>query len=243
MFQLDCNSFCRTVFLSQNDCVTSVTDKIHAKIGNLSRMTDDMSNYEQAIQKLQERLNQMTPHRKTGSLSRMKSEMGRLEESIRAGSRVNQAMGQVQELLRQKMQEQEHLKQEQAALLGRQQAVSAYRDVQARQERYAGLCREYAARKEKLEQEKAYFPGPVPDLDEVDAYLARSARLSAAREAVRLLQLTETEQQRSTALTQMFGGTIPDAQEFGPGGTDPTDQGDRPGSCPEQLHGPGGSPV
>ena len=214
LFQLDCNSFCRTVFLSQNDCVTSVTDKIHAKIGNLSRMTDDMSNYEQAIQKLQERLNQMTPHRKTGSLSRMKSEMGRLEESVRAGSRVNQAMGQVQELLHQKMQEQEHLKQEQAALLDRQQAVSAYRDVQARQERYAGLCREYAARKEKLEQEKAYFPGPVPDLDKVDAYLARSARLSAAREAVRLLQLTETEQQRSTALTQMFGGTIPDAQEF-----------------------------
>ncbi len=214
LFQLDASSFQRTVFLSQNDCETWATDGIHAKIGNLAQAADDISNYEKALQKLQDGLNQMTPHRKTGSLSRMKGELGRLEESVRTGRRVSQAMEQVNGRLCQMMQEQERLRKERAELLIQQQKMGAYRDVQAKQERYRGLCQEYAARKEKLVRERAFFPGELPDPGEVDTYLARSARLLAAREAVYLGRITEEEKERIAFLKQIFPDTLPKAQDF-----------------------------
>ena len=40
MFKIDAQSFERTVFIGQSDCVTATTDSINAKIGNLADNTD-----------------------------------------------------------------------------------------------------------------------------------------------------------------------------------------------------------
>ena len=45
LFKIDAQSFERTVFIGQNDCVTTTTDSINAKIGNLADNTDDINNF------------------------------------------------------------------------------------------------------------------------------------------------------------------------------------------------------
>ena len=40
LFKIDAQSFERTVFIGQSDCVTATTDSINAKIGNLADNTD-----------------------------------------------------------------------------------------------------------------------------------------------------------------------------------------------------------
>ena len=75
LFRIDAGSFERTIFISQNDCETFVTDGINAKIGNLAENTDDINNFETADKRLNDLLNSMSPSRKTGSLRQSRDRM------------------------------------------------------------------------------------------------------------------------------------------------------------------------
>lgn len=74
MFKIDAQSFERTVFIGQSDCVTATTDSINAKIGNLADNTDDINNFETAVGRLTAVLNNITSTRSTGSISKRNQE-------------------------------------------------------------------------------------------------------------------------------------------------------------------------
>lgn len=214
LFQLDCRSFCRTVFISQSDCETTATDGINAKIGNLAEDTGDINNYETVNRTLTDLLNQMSPTRKTGSINKMRDEIVRLEESVRAGRNVSRTMEDVNDRLGRQLAEQKALKEEQAELLERQKKISAYKDVQAKQEKYTALCQEYEARKGNADERKKYFPGKVPEQSELEQYIAESSKLAAAVETVNLYRLTESEERNEQELGQLFGGAELSAEEM-----------------------------
>lgn len=79
LFGIDGTSFGKTIFLGQNDAEILLTDRIHAKLGDLSGSIDDMSNYEQANARLNDRINAISPNRKTGSLYRLRERIGQME--------------------------------------------------------------------------------------------------------------------------------------------------------------------
>lgn len=79
LFGIDGTSFGKTIFLGQNDAEILLTDRIHAKLGDLSGSIDDMSNYEQADARLNDRINAISPNRKTGSLYRLRERIGQME--------------------------------------------------------------------------------------------------------------------------------------------------------------------
>lgn len=88
----DAGSFERTIFISQNDCETFVTDGINAKIGNLAENTDDINNFETADKRLNDLLNSMSPSRKTGSLRQSKDRITELKTQIRNGQEIQNTM-------------------------------------------------------------------------------------------------------------------------------------------------------
>ena len=92
MFRIDAGSFERTIFISQNDCETFVTDGINAKIGNLAENTDDINNFETADKRLNDLLNSMSPSRKTGSLRQSKDRITELKTQIRNGQEIRRAV-------------------------------------------------------------------------------------------------------------------------------------------------------
>lgn len=214
LFSLDCGSFCRTVFLSQNDCETAATDAINAKIGNLAEDTDDINNYESVNKRFENLLNQMSPVRKTGALYKMKDEISRLEESVRNGYGVDQAISEISARRHEKLSEQQKLKEEQTALMARQRQISAFKDIQVKREKYKALCQEYEERKEKVERERKYFPGRVPDTKELEDLIAESVNLPAAQESARIYRLSEEEMDRGRQLERLFKAHYPDQDEL-----------------------------
>ena len=212
LFSLDRASFCRTVFVSQNDCETASTDAINAKIGNLTDATDDMNHYEDVNQRFLSLLNQMSPARKTGSLYKSRDEISRLEEKVRAGRSVDQAIEKLSESLHEKRKEQNALKEEQALLTKKQQAIAAYKDIQVKREQYKSLCQEFQERKEQAGAQRAYFPAGVPEKRRLEEAAARSTRLSAAKETVQIYDMSEEEIRRERYLSELFGEGCPDQE-------------------------------
>lgn len=83
LFQIDRESFSKSLFTRQLEAETEATAGIHAKIGNLAAEEADMSQYEKAQKILKKQIDFLTPKRKTGRLSKLKDEIHGLEYEIR----------------------------------------------------------------------------------------------------------------------------------------------------------------
>ncbi len=83
LFRINTESFFRTVFMGQNGCITSTTDDINAKIGDLSMVEADMRNFSEAIGRLNDYLNRNSEQRKTGKIYGMRQEAAALRAKAR----------------------------------------------------------------------------------------------------------------------------------------------------------------
>lgn len=79
LFQIDRESFEKTVYIAQNDCEAKATDAITAKIGNENQPSEDMRQYELVQNKFADYLNTMSPTRKTGAIYKKKEEIAALK--------------------------------------------------------------------------------------------------------------------------------------------------------------------
>lgn len=214
LFMLDAGSFCRTVFISQNDCETYTTDGINAKLGNLAEDTEDINNYEKVDGRLGELINRLSPRRVTGSLYKDKNDISVMEEQVRNKKALNEDMEKLQTLLLEKQKTQSRLKADQQELTKRQQELGRYKDRQAKREKYADLCAQYEERKSRLGEALSYFPGRLPEEEEVRQYLGLGAGLSAAEEKVKGFKLSEEDKERKKLLEAVFKEGQPDAEEL-----------------------------
>lgn len=196
LFQIDGGSFERTIFISQNDCETFVTDGINAKIGNLAENTDDINNFETADKRLNDRLNSMSPSRKTGSIRRDKDRITELKTQIRNGQEIQNTMESIAARRKAVIEERERLAAELAELQVKQRELGGYKDRQARKEKYLDLTAKLAEREKLLKEAESYFNGVIPletDLREETAAYNRGISIHKAME---IYCLTEEEQEQ-----------------------------------------------
>lgn len=99
LFNIDSASFMRSVFISQNDCETKLTDGINAKLGNIADNTDDINNFEKVDKELKDILNKMSPKRATGSIAKLKGEITELEMELSMLSKKEAAIKENRQLL------------------------------------------------------------------------------------------------------------------------------------------------
>ncbi len=214
LFQIDSASFCRTVFLTQNDCETTATDSVNAKMGNLAREAGDINDFEAASQRLTDQINSMNPGRKTGSLYQMKNELARLRESVRAARTLGGAMEEVRGRIREREQEQERLKAQREELTEKQRMLGAYRDRQSKWERYQVLCQALGERREQVRQAGECFPKQPPSREELDRITEVCGRLPAACQSLEFYRLTREEQKEALRFGQVFADGIPGKEEI-----------------------------
>ena len=186
LFQIDAASFERTTFISQNDCETFVTDSINAKIGNLAENTDDINNFETADKRLNDLLNAMSPTRKTGSLRRDKDRITELKTRIRNGQDIRTTMDSIAARKRTALEEREKLAGELAELQAKQQELGAYKDQQAKREKYLDLTAKLAERERLLKEAKSYFNGVIPTEEDLRKCLSRCSEAESIRRATEL---------------------------------------------------------
>lgn len=186
LFRIDAASFERTTFISQNDCETFVTDSINAKIGNLAENTDDINNFETADKRLNDLLNAMSPTRKTGSIRRDKDRITELKTQIRNGQDIRTTMESIAARKQTALEEREKLAGELAELQAKQQELGAYKDQQAKREKYLDLTTKLAERERLLKEAKSYFNGVIPTEEDLRKCLSRCSEAESIRRAMEL---------------------------------------------------------
>lgn len=194
LFQLDAESFERTIFLSQNDCASETTDRINAKIGNLTEHVHDMSQYEKAVKSLEENMNRLTPRRATGAIKQHKAQQTELLKRVRDGVGIAERM---QELVLKRGEEiaaREALVQEQKEIQIRQGKLGRYLDQKQIREEYARLLQDCQERKEAKEQAGAYFKGHIPEKEELQKYAVLAREAVQASQTMNLYRLTADEE-------------------------------------------------
>lgn len=196
LFQIDAVSFERTTFISQNDCETFVTDSINAKIGNLAENTDDINNFETADKRLNDLLNSMSPSRKTGSIRRDKDRITELKTQIRNGQEIQNTMESIAARRKTVIEEREKLASELAELQAKQRELGAYKDRQARKEKYLDLRAKLAERERLLKEAESYFNGVIPSETDLREETAAYNRGISIHKAMEIYCLTEEEQEQ-----------------------------------------------
>lgn len=214
LFQIDSESFIRTIYVSQNDCETFVTDRIHAKIGNLAENTDDINNFDTVNTRLSSELNKMSPTRKTGILSGLKDEIVELEQSVLKGSQIDKAIKEILNLKENKHKQLKEIQNEKTRLQKIAEKISLEKDIQAKKLKYADLCEDYQRRMKEWEMAKMPFPGSLPQMEELSELVDLCANTSVLQNTIVTNTLSESEMNSLQLLKGIFSRKLPSDQEL-----------------------------
>lgn len=149
IFQINRESFMRTIFIGQSDCKTSPTDDINAKIGNLADHANDLNHFEEADKKLKEILNSLTPERVTGSIAKRKEEIAGYERIVQDGEEIVESLDIYQDLLHKEEAEYETLKERLKETGEEQQKVSKLQSVLAKRSEWERLKKSVLRKKKR----------------------------------------------------------------------------------------------
>ncbi len=209
LFQINRESFMRTIFMGQNDCETLATDDINAKIGNLTDNSDDLSSFDAAYARLTELINGMNPTRATGSITKRRDEIARLERLVADGMQISASMDNCREQLEAEEKLYDSLREDMEATAKLQQEVAGLQTLLAKREQWERLCGTVSAKAEKVKEAAAQFPGVVPTSADVKARIADCTHMERYHERMETYRLKEEERSDYDRLRVIFGAGVP----------------------------------
>lgn len=204
LFGIDSQSFGKTIFLGQREEDLSVTDQIHAKIGNFTETLDDMRYYEQADARLNDQINGLNPGRKTGTLYKQKEQIQQMEAKLAGKKNLETSL---QGLLEKKEQTLEELDQKREKIRSwnqRRKRESEQKEAKAWKEKWDAFEQEYHVRRAQVQKARAAFPGRVPGREELEEKLEQCVRLAACEKMREVYRLTEEEKKNLALSFQIF---------------------------------------
>lgn len=209
LFQIDEVSFQRTIYIAQNDCGTESTDGIHAKLGNLSELGDDMNRYEKVHSELNNRLNKLDMNKKTGAIYKKKQEISALKESVRKEVPIDRNISEVSAKRKAEKEKREAALKEKDKLQAKISRLAAYKELQGKKEKYEDICKEYQERKKAMEEARAFFPEKLPEESELAKYLNETTTLAGHEKSANLLRLSAAEEEEGKRLGEIFRDGVP----------------------------------
>ncbi len=214
LFDMDSETFRRTVFVSQDGMETSVNDTISGKIGALVDNTDDLNAFEKAKSALDELILSLTPRRKTGEVSRLNDRITALEAEILPADRLDESM---QSLIKMREQEEEklyNLKKEKNDLTERAAKLGKSIEIANKKERYEALSADLNVKKTALDDCQRELPegtdiSKLP-LSSIIRGKARDYMMAASSfDGSKLLELSDNEEANYIRLCDTYGDEDP----------------------------------
>ena len=231
LFCMDRDSFVRTVYTRQQDCVTAATDDINALIGNLTDTAGDMGCYEDAMKRLHEAANRLSPKRQTGSIRRREEEIKRLEREASASEEIREQTRKFSERHQGALREAASLEAELRDLEAQMERIRQKEEnarLKAEKESAAAgerqirdrLLRTLEQRREKAARAASLFPGRIPSRKEVEECLKKCRQMERLEDRMEDMMLSKEEQNRLTELEEICensgGPARPDGFAEGP---------------------------
>ena len=204
LFGINSESFIRTVFIGQNESVTSSTDDINSKVGKLVDDSDDLSNYENALKILTERMNALTPRRATGSLYKRKDEIARYERLIRDSENVRDSLHTQGKQLEAERAELEKLLKAQNENNELLKKLSEEKAVKATHEEWIRLKEAYGTKRETVENTVKFFKNGIPSISDIETELTKSNLLKSKEAEMSAFMLSKDQKDELSALEKEF---------------------------------------
>lgn len=178
LFKINNDSFIRSVFISQNDCVTSATDSINAKIGDISDNTGDIDSFDKANEIFKKFLNQNSPNFAKGSIRRMNDERSALYNELLKQTSIDEAIRSHEERIKENTDKLDIINNEKLSLKARDEELKKDAINNKLRANYENLCQE----KERAQKEVDRLSGIDEDFslssDDSDRLLNLQAEFS-----------------------------------------------------------------
>lgn len=202
LFDLDRASFKRSIYIAQKDCVSTSSDAINAKLGDLADNTNDINHYEKAMNQLKDALNQRSPTRATGSVKKREAFLTRLSMELKGFEDAREGLAGLRELYQEKLQEKESVtarRQEAAGALRRASEESTKKE---QRKQYDAILAEQQEREQELGRTESSFPKEIPAKEEMRTMIERVSQLEQAVTTMQNFALTPEEQREYQLLSE-----------------------------------------
>lgn len=210
LFDIDADSFCRTVFIAQQDCESHATDQINAKIGNISRETADMGNYEQASASITAEMNRITERRATGLGRKLKEQIEDLKTQIVRKPYLIDQLADMRKRISALQNENTGYETQEVELnarIDRSAKAAAYKaDLKIHESLVNDLNQASAA----LQESQSWFPGEIPSEQEADRMVAITRKYEADQARKESLTFNAKETLTLDQFHKVFDRGIPD---------------------------------
>lgn len=216
LFGINKDAFCRTVLISQKDCQTVANDSIMAKIGNLTESTDDVNNYETAVNFLAKYLNNQSPTRKTGELYKIVQQIESLRQTIRCEQALNETSDNIGKKKDELVQEQKSLKLLREKLQEKIDIISKKKDLLLKKEKHDLLKKDIKEQFKKIENYKKQFPAGLPDRETIEQHIKESTKAFLLSEKMAEIKLNDKEEQQYLELQSLFVNLTEEEKTFSP---------------------------
>ncbi len=214
LFQINQESFLRTVFLAQSDCDTFATDSINAKIGNLADNLDDINKYEKVQLLLKDLRNSMSPTRKTGSLKKQKESIAERKDALRKVAFVEAAVAEIEQKISACGAEKIRLSQEKAKVQEQWEEVSHRRVLEAAKTHYDSIVNQCEEKQKRADALLESMGGIAPKKEAVAA-MQKQCKLWQEQESLaRAYCLQEQEKQELERLQARFAQGVPSKERL-----------------------------
>ncbi|MGM9942096.1 MAG: AAA family ATPase [Bulleidia sp.] len=210
LFDIDADSFCRTVFIAQQDCASYATDQINAKIGNISRETADMGNYEQAAAALSAEMNRITERRVTGLGRKLKDQIEELKTQIVRKPYLNESLAAMRRQLNDLQLECAGYEKQETELNERIDRSAKAATYQADLKIHQSLVNDLKQASVALQESRSWFPGEIPSEQEADRMIALTRKYEADQARKESLAFTSKESLTLDQFQKVFAQGIPD---------------------------------
>lgn len=214
LFQINRESFIRTIFIGQDECGTAPTDDINAKIGNLTDNSNDMNNFEAANARLTEIINRLNPSRATGSIAKRAGELTGLERLVQDGMGISGTIDTYQDYLQAESESYGQLKEQLKETGEKQTKVTELQRITAKKTEWNRLKKAVETRREELAEAKAKFPGDIPPVSDVKKHLADCSSMVRSAERAASYLLTDAEETEFSDLQNLFAQNVPESAEI-----------------------------
>ncbi|MDO4764441.1 MAG: hypothetical protein Q4A29_00140 [Eubacteriales bacterium] len=210
IFQIDRESFRRTIFFQQNNYTQiEPTDRIHAKLGDFSDLTGDMAQYDKAMEKLSKKIAELGGRSVNAVLNQRKQKILNLKENLRSRTSVEERLEGLHQEKKRKEKEKEEKERE-------------YRDLQQLREKIAfqsaeakGMLRgmELTAIEEaEYQRYHSLFGTGIPPKEELEWAKEEANLVHKARE--QLQEMSSEEKERLLYLDKFFEQGISPEEEI-----------------------------
>lgn len=204
LFEIDRESFRKTIFIGQKEIGTEATARVSAKIGDISDLAEDLGNYEEVERKIKEELNAITPERKTGELKKIEL---RLEELYGVEEEAEEKEKKILEMERSILKGKKEIQKKEKALEAIREKMkkeSLYMDEKVFLERQ----KDFRIKKRELEEEKKVlgkeFKEKIPTLEEINSCIEAVQKQELLFEKKEESRLMEYERKKMKELKEKF---------------------------------------